>query len=71
MKLTHQLIFNSIYLFHRLFVLNIDGFIIIHIILNNQINKQVICVVSCYLIINWVVFECVIFDPFIICIMFG
>ena len=45
-------------------MLNIDGLTIIHIILNDQINKQVIRVVSYYLIINWVVFEFVIFDLF-------
>ena len=28
-------------------------------------------VVSCYTIINWVVFEFVIFDPFIIGVVFG
>ena len=51
-------------------MLNIDGLIIINIILNDQINKRVICVVSCYLIINWIVFEFVIFYSFIIHIMF-
>ena len=40
-----------------LFVLNIDGLIIININLNDQINKQVIRVVSYYSITNWIVFE--------------
>ena len=49
-----------------LFVLNIDELIIIYIILNYQINKRVIRIVLCYPIINWVIFEFVIFDLFII-----
>ena len=53
-----------------LFVLNIDEYIIIYIILNYHINKWVIHVVSCYPITNWVVFEFIIFDSFIICIVF-
>ena len=40
--------------FNKLFVSNIDGLIIIYIILNYQINKRVIRVTSFYLIINWV-----------------
>ena len=43
-----------------LFVLNINGLIVIHINLNDQTDKWVICVVSCYLITNWVVFEFII-----------
>ena len=46
-----------------LFVLNFDELIIVYIILNYQINKLVIHVVSCYPITNWVVFEFFIFDP--------
>ena len=53
-----------------LFVLNIDEYIIIYIILNYHINKWVIHVVLCYPITNWVVFEFIIFDSFIICIVF-
>ena len=54
-----------------LIVLNIVGLIIIHINLNDQINKRVICVVSCYPITNWViVFEFVNFDTIIICVIF-
>ena len=47
-------------MFNMLFMLNIDGLIIIHINLNDQINKRVICVVSCYPNTNWIVFEFVI-----------
>ena len=54
-----------------LFVLNIDELIIIHINLNDQINKRVIHVVSCYPFINWVVLEFVNFDTIIICVVFG
>ena len=43
-----------------LFVLNIDGLIIIHINLNYQINDRFIRVVSYYLITNLIVFELVI-----------
>ena len=43
-------------------MLNIDELIIIYIILNYQINKRVIRVVSCYPITNC--------DPFIICVVF-
>ena len=32
--------------FNRLFVLNIDGLIIIYIILNDQINKRVLMVLN-------------------------
>ena len=49
-----------------LFVLNIEELIIIYIILNYQINKLVIRVLSCYTFINWIVFEFVIFNLFII-----
>ena len=52
-------------------MLNIDGLIIIHIILNDQINKQVIRVVSYYSITNRVMFEFVIFYPIIIRVTFG
>ena len=45
-----------------LFVLNIDELIIIHINLNEQINKQVIRVVLCYPITNWIVFQFVNFN---------
>ena len=54
-----------------LFILNIDGLIIIHINLNDQINILVIRVVSCYPITNWVVFEFDNFDTIIIRVMFG
>ena len=40
-----------------LFLLNIDGLIINYINLNDQINKRVMYVMSCYPIINRVVFE--------------
>ena len=53
-----------------LFVLNMDELIIIYIILNYQINKWVIRIISCCQITNWVVFEFVIFDPFIIHVVF-
>ena len=43
-----------------LFVLNIDKLIVIHINLNEQINKRVIYIVLCYSITNGVVFEFVI-----------
>ena len=52
-------------------MLNIDELIIIYIILNYQINKQVTRVLSCYMITNWVVFEFIIYDSFINCIVFG
>ena len=45
-------------------MLNIDELILIHILLNDQINKRVIHDISCYLIINRVVFEFVNFDKF-------
>ena len=54
-----------------LFVLNKNELIIIYLILNCQINKQVIRVILCYPITNWVVFEFVIFDQFIIFVVFG
>ena len=54
-----------------LFVLNIDELIIIYIILNYQINKRVIRVVSCSPVTTWVVFEFVIFDLFIFRVVFG
>ena len=38
-------------------MLIIDVLIIIHSILNDQINKKIIRVMSCYLIINWVMFN--------------
>ena len=47
-------------------MLNIDEIVIIYIILNYKIKKRVTCVLSCYTIINWVVFEFVIFDLFFI-----
>ena len=52
-------------------ILNIIGLIIIHINLNDQINKQVIRDVSCYLIIKLIMFEFINFDKIIISIMFG
>ena len=39
------------------FVLNIDELIIIHINLNDQINKRFIRVVLYYSVTNWVLFE--------------
>ena len=45
-------------------MLNINGLILIHVILNDQINKRVIYDMLCYLIINRVVFEFVNFDKF-------
>ena len=50
---------------------NIDELIIIYLILNYQINKHVIRVMSSYSISNRVVFEYIIFDSFIIRIMSG
>ena len=47
-------------------MLNIDELIIIYIILNYQINKRVIRIVSCYPIIHWIVFEFVIVGSFVI-----
>ena len=52
-------------------VLNIDESIIIYIILNYQISKWVMRVVSCYTNTNWVIFEFVIFDLLIIRVVFG
>ena len=52
-------------------MLNIDELIITYIILNYQINKRATRVVLCYMITNRVVFEYVISDPFIICVVFG
>ena len=57
-------------LLYILYVLNIDELIIIYIILNYQINKQVTCVISCYPITNWVLFEFINYDLFIICVVF-
>ena len=51
-------------------MLNIDELVIIHINLNNQNNKRVIRVVSCYLFINRIVFEFVNFDTIIIHVIF-
>ena len=42
-----------------------------YIILNYQINKRVIRVVSCSPVTTWVVFEFVIFDLFIFRVVFG
>ena len=53
-----------------LFVLNIDGLVINHINLNKQINKRVMCVVSRYLITNWVLFGFINFDTIIIHVVF-
>ena len=47
-------------MFNMLVVLKIDALIVIYINLNDQINKRVIRVVSCYSINNRVVFEFVI-----------
>ena len=47
-------------------MLNIDELIINYIILNYQINKFVIRVISYYPIINWIVFELVILYSFIL-----
>ena len=55
---------------NMLFMLNITGLIIIHINLNDRINKQVIRDVSCYLIIKLIMFEFVNFDKIIISVMF-
>ena len=49
---------------------SIDELIIIYIILNYQINKRVTCVVLCYSITNWIAFEFVISNPFIIHVVF-
>ena len=54
-----------------LFMLNIDRLIIIHINLNDQINKRVTCVMSYYLITNQIVFEFVNFDTVNIPVMFS
>ena len=54
-----------------LFMLNIDGLIINHINLNDQINKWVMCVELCYPIINGIMFEFVNFDTIIIRVVFG
>ena len=50
-------------------MLNIDGLIIIHININDQINNGLY--MSCYPITNWVVFEFVNFDTVIIRVVFG
>ena len=53
-------------------MLNInDELIIIYIISNYQINKQVTRVVLCYPVTNWVMFKFFIFNPFIIHVVFG
>ena len=54
-----------------LFMLNIDRLIIIHINLNDQINKRVTCVKSYYLITNQIVFEFVNFDTVNIPVVFS
>ena len=54
-----------------LFVLNIDGLVINYINLNDQINKWVRHVVSCYPITIWVVFEFINFDTIIAHVVFG
>ena len=51
-------------------MLNIDKLVIIIVNLNYQINKRVTVVESCYTVTNWVVFEFVISDPFIIRVVF-
>ena len=51
-------------------MLNFDEFIIIYIILNYKINKQVTHVISSFTIINWIMFEFVISDLFIMHVMF-
>ena len=51
-------------------MLNIDELIINYINLNDQINKRVMRVVSCYQITNWVVFKFVNFNTIIIHIVF-
>ena len=52
-------------------MLNIDKIVIIYIILHYRINKRVTHVSSCYTITNWIMFEFVIYDPFIIRVVFG
>ena len=52
-------------------MLNFDEFIIIYIILNYKINKQVTHVISSFTIINWIMFEFVISDLFIMHVVFG
>ena len=54
-----------------LFMLNINELVINYINLNDQINKQIICVLSCYPITNLVMFEFINFDIIIIRIRFG
>ena len=51
-------------------MLNIDKLVIIIITLNYQINKRVTLVESCYTVTNWIVFEFIISDPFIIRVVF-
>ena len=53
-----------------LLMLNIDELIINYINLNDQINKRVRLIVSCYLITNLIIFEFINFDTIIIGIMF-
>ena len=53
-----------------LFVLNVDELVVNYINLNDQINKRVIRVVSCFSMTNWVVFEFVNFDVIIIGVVF-
>ena len=52
-------------------MLNIVELNIVYIILNYKINKRVTRVILCYLITKRVVFEFVIFNLFIIRVMFG
>ena len=54
-----------------LFMLNINELVINYINLNDQINKQIICVLSYYPITNLVMFEFINFDIIIIRIRFG
>ena len=51
-----------------LFMLNTDELIIIHINLNDQINKRVVRIV--YPFTNWIVFKFVNFDMIIIHVVF-
>ena len=56
--------------FYILFVLNIDELIILYIILNYQINKRATLIASCYLNINRIVFKFIIYNSFIIHVIF-
>ena len=58
---------NSLYI---LSVLNINELIILYIILNYQINKRVTLIASCYSNTNGVVLKFVIYNSFIIHVMF-